>query len=374
MSGGAGGGGGRFSFAEWTDGELRDRFVSIIGEGGEKNNTYKFAWARFLLDHACDPCMMRHMYGRIWGRIAAKTPGAASAAAGCGGNKVTYAEIALYFFAYYWPLACGAGLRQGPDNQKPKAVRAIEEEFGKGGHPQSLRQIIGEEPERVERCLGKIAKVGFGDIVHRFQKVCGKEARMFYQYAAGRGDRSGNRRIDLRGGILVNDRAARFLRENYGALGRAVALEWLLATDSFNPGAPDLAGRFARAYGGCESECRFLPGLENEGRICFYCGARPRPDERMHVDHFLPGDYAGGAEPWNLVLACQECGLEKARMLPPRGCIGKLERRNAKRREDEAPAVPLGRMGRIERGLARHYEIARKRGYRVAESLPAACP
>ena len=257
--------------------------------------------------------------------------------------------------------------------QKPKAMQAIEE-FDGGAYPQSVRQIVREEPEKAERCLGRIAKAGFRDVVHRFQKVCGKGARMFYQYAAGPGDRSGNRRIDLRGGILVNDKAARLLRDNYGALNKAVALEWLLATDSFNPGAPDLAGRFAKAYGGCENACRFLHGLENEGRICFYCGARPDPGERMHVDHFLPDDYVDGTEPWNLVLACQECGRKKARMLPPRECIGKLERRNAKRRKDEAPAVPLGRMTGLERGLARHYEIAKGRGYAVAESLPPACP
>ena len=67
MPGGAGGGGGggMFGFGEWSDGELRDRFASIMGEG-QKNNTYKFAWARFLLDHACDPHAMPRMYGRIW--------------------------------------------------------------------------------------------------------------------------------------------------------------------------------------------------------------------------------------------------------------------------------------------------------------------
>lgn len=368
-----GGGGGRFGFGEWTDGELRDRFVSIIGEGGRKNNTYKFAWARFLLDHSCDPCMMPRMYGRIWDRAAARAPGGGGAAAACGGSTVTYAEIAMYFFAYYWPLACNAGLRQGPASQKPKAVRAIEEVFGGGARPQSACQIIGEKPEKVERCLGRIAKVGFGQVVYRFQKVDGRLDPMFYQYAAGPADKEGNRRIDLRGGILVNDRAARFLRENYGALDRAVALEWLLATDSLNPGAPDLAGRFARAYGGCGGgACRHLPDLEAAGRLCFYCGARPGPDERMCVDHFLPGDYVGGTERWNLVLACRDCGREKARKLPPPECIDKLARRNAGKGAGAAAVAPPGRAARLGRELGRRYEDARRRGYPVAASLPVA--
>ena len=366
-------GGGRFGFGDWSDREFRDRFVSIISEEGRKNNTYKFAWARFLLDHACDPCMMPRMYGSIWDRTVAKAAG--TTAGGDGGrDSVTYAEIALYFFAYYWPLACKARLEQGPANQKPRVVQAIEEEFGGGAYPQSVCQIISEEPERVERCLKRIAKVGFGQVVYRFQKVDGRLDPMFYQYAAGPADKEGNRRIDLRGGILVNDRAARFFRENYGALDRAVSLEWLLATDSLNPGAPDLAGRFARAYGSCGGACRFLPGLEAAGRLCFYCGASPGPDERMCVDHFLPDDYVGGTERWNLVLACRKCGREKARKLPPPGCIGKLARRNARKGARAGAAAPPGRAARIERDLVRQYDDAKRRGYPVAASLPPACP
>ena len=352
----------RFGFDDWSDREFLDRFITIISEG-RMNNTYKFAMARFLLDLCCDPCMMLRMYGRPGDGGAPGTTDTAD------GIKVRYAEIARYFFAYYWPLACNAGLRQGPAKQPPLVMTAIEGAFGKKRYGQSVCQIIREYPERVEQCIKKIAGAMPKQVVYRFQKVCGREICMFYQYAAEKGDGSGNRKVDLKGGILVNRSAARFLRENYGPLSRAVALEWLRFTDLRNPGAPDLAGRFLAAYDGCESVCGFLPGLEAAGRLCFYCGAQARPDERMCIDHFLPADYVGGAKAWNLVLACQGCGREKVRMLPPPEYVDALARRNAKRREGKAPVAPLGRMGGHEQGLARHYEIAIRRGYPVAGSL-----
>ena len=353
----------RFGFDDWSDREFFDWFIAIISEG-RMNNSYKLAMARFLLDLCCDPCMMLRMYGRPGDGGA---PGATDTA---DGIKVRYAEIARYFFAYYWPLACNAGLRQGTARQPPKVMTAIEEAFGKKEHGHSVCQIIREDPERAEQCVKKIAGVMPKQVVYRFQKVRGREICMFYQYAAGPGDKSGNRQVDLKGGILVNRSAARFLRENYGALSRAVALEWLRFTDLRNPGAHDLAGRFLAAYDGCESVCGFLPGLEAAGRLCFYCGAQQRPDERMCIDHFLPADYVGGAKAWNLVLACQGCGRKKVRMLPPPEYVGALARRNAKRREGRAPVAPLGKAPRSEKDLGRHYELAKRSGYPVAESLP----
>ena len=362
-----GGGAEPFSFDERSDREFHDWFVAIIGEDGRKNNTYKFAMARFLLDLSCDPSKMVRAYGRPEDGIA---PGVTDTA---DGIQVRYAEIARYFFVYYWPLVCNARLLQGRDSQPPRVTTAIKEEFGKREYGRSAFQIIRDEPEKVGRCIEKIAREMPRQVIYRFQKVGGREIRMFYQYAAGPVGKEGNRRIDLRGGILVNLSATRFFRNNYASLNKAVALEWMRFTRSLDPRACDLAGRFLAAYDECESACGFLPGLEAGGRFCFYCDAHPGLEERMHIDHFLPDDSVGGTREWNLVLACQECGGKKACLLPPPGCIDKLRRRNAKRREDGAVA-PLGKMTRREWELELCYEGARRRGHPVAESLPVACP
>lgn len=64
MQGGTGGGGRQFGFGKWTDGDFRDTFTAIISRRGRKNNTYKFAWARFLLDYSHDPGRVERMYER----------------------------------------------------------------------------------------------------------------------------------------------------------------------------------------------------------------------------------------------------------------------------------------------------------------------
>ena len=199
---------------------------------------------------------------------------------------------------------------------------------------------------------------------------------MFYQYAAGPADKEGNRWVDHRGGILVSRSAARLFRENYGALARAVALEWLRATVSFNAGVPDVADRFLAAYGCRGCACGSLPGLAAAGRIYFYCGASPRPEDRMCIDHFLPAYYVGGAREWNLVLACQGCRRRKAGMLPPHERVDRLEDRNAERRGEGAPPIVLpGKATRIEAGVERHYGGQEERMPRrrdTAGSMPLA--
>ena len=123
---GQSGGHGRFSFAKRPDGDFRDAFTSIISRRGRKNNTYKFAWARFLLDHSHDSGRVLGLYER-----AGKAAEPADAPAG----QVTYAEIARYFFVYYWPLVCKTRLRQGPASQPPEVTQAIEGEFDRGPIP-----------------------------------------------------------------------------------------------------------------------------------------------------------------------------------------------------------------------------------------------
>lgn len=266
---------------------------------------------------------------------------------------------------------CKTRLRQGPASQPPEVTQEIEGEFNKGAYPQSVRQIIRRDRARVDRCVEKISKVAFKQVVHRFQKVGGREDRMFYQYAAGPPDVSGNRRIDRKGGILVNPKAARFLRENYAVLNGALTVEWLRAIESYNFGSPNLVERLSGDYGK-RNQRKFLRILEALGATCFYCGDELGTGRRVHVDHVLPFDYMGDTELWNLVLACQRCNCEKLCSLPPPRYIDKLVSRNADHADNEAMAESLDRMMRFERGVKWHYENAKRHGYRVVRVLPAA--
>ena len=196
--------------------------------------------------------------------------------------------------------------------------------------------------------------------MYRFQKVGGREDRLFYQYGAGAPDRSGNRRIDRGGGILVNPDAARFLRENYAVLNGALTVEWLRAIESYNFGSPNLVERLSGGYGR-RNQRKFLHVLEALGASCFYCGGELGPGRCTHVDHVLPFDYMGDTELWNLVLACQRCNCEKLCSLPPPRYIDKLMCRNADHAGNDAMAESLDRMARFERGIKWHYENAEAR-------------
>lgn len=351
--------GARFSFKDWSDRAFHDRFISII-KRGTMNNTYKFAWARFLLDYSYDSGKIPRMF---------EEAGMTTEQHVANNSRIKYSEIARYFFVYYWPLTCKTRLRQGPVTQPPVITTKIEEEFTEKAYPQSVDQIIRKERAKVNRCLEKISMIGLKDVAHRFQRVNKVEVRMFYQFAAGPPDKSGNRKLDRKGGILLNSNAGRFLRENYEALSGALMAEWLKAIEKHNFGSPNLAGRLSGHYGR-RNQRKFLPVLEAFGRDCFYCGKYLETGKCIHVDHVLPFDYMGDTELWNLVLACQGCNCKKLCSLPPAQYVNKLMHRNANHGDIEAMAESLSKMTRFERGIEWHYENAKRHGYSVVEVLP----
>ena len=91
------------------DEDLRKAFLNIITLGS-KDNTYKFAMARFLLDYSRD-------------HDARET-------------KVNFETIAGYFLSYYWPQICKLKIKHAPQtNKKPVIVKIIEKEFPEPYYP-----------------------------------------------------------------------------------------------------------------------------------------------------------------------------------------------------------------------------------------------
>lgn len=76
-------------FKEYGYEDFLDLFMGIMR--ASKNNTYKFALARFLLEYSSKNT----------------------------GISVRYEKIAEYFLRYYWDQECRSKLRQGPSNQTP---------------------------------------------------------------------------------------------------------------------------------------------------------------------------------------------------------------------------------------------------------------
>lgn len=178
----------QFCFGHRFDGDFCNTFTSIMSRKGGKNNTRKFVWIGFLLDHSHGLGRMARVYEQ-----AGATDGPAGATA--SNSRVTYAEIARHFFVCYWPPACKMRLHRTPVGQPSKVMHAIEE-FDARGYLRSILQIIHKNRARADRCVKEIPKVAFRQVVRRSQKVGGEEDHMFCQYAAGPPDREANRRID----------------------------------------------------------------------------------------------------------------------------------------------------------------------------------
>ena len=353
MEDGCGHGCGMFRFGRWMDDEFRSRFVEIIGRSGKKNNTYKFAWARFLIDHSSERHKVPAMFDRGGSR------GGRDEAAPA---QVKYDEIARYFFVYYWPLVCKTRLRQGPDSQPPLVTAAIRDEFRKDAYPQTVEEVIRDERAKVDRCVDEIAKCAFDNVPYRFQSIGGSEVRMFYQLAAGPPDASGNRKIDPNGGILINPDAALFFRRNAGALRLAVLAEWARKIESLNLGSPNLVARLSGKYGGRPGHSTSPVAEKGNALRCFYCGYDLGKGPRV-PDHVIPLDYMGGAVEWNMVFACRECKRAKLGLLPPRRYVALLAQKNA----GTGAAVVNVQCEEI----ACHYDNALRHGYGVAGRLSA---
>lgn len=325
---------------------LRDAFVSIITRGVH-NNTYKFALARFLLDHCKNPD---------------------------SGENVRYAEIAESFFDYYWMHECKSRLRQGPSNQTPVVIQIIREGFKKEYYPQSLDKIKKKEARVVSECIREITKKCFNDVIPRFEEDAehyfGKRRgdpphrRIFYHYLAKEyRDSSNNRKIDPGGGIMLNPHAVRFLRENYEPLFQMVVLGWIKFLEKRNFGMPRLAEKISGNILGARDQARFKKYLEPFADRCFYCGTILKTGRCTHVDHVIPYDYVGATDMWNLVLACQRCNCTKSSALPPKCHISKLKKRN----RDYSNHIiklkdSLSTLSSID-DIDWHYSNAQKHGY-----------
>ena len=325
---------------------LRDAFLSVLTKG-KKNNTYKFALARFLLDY----CHNTNAEPNI-----------------------RYTRIAEGFFDYYWVQECKSKLRQGPANQTPHAIQIIRNNFKEDYYPQSLCKIKNTKPVQVHKCMSEIRKICFDDVVPRFEddaehyfgkKRTGKpHRRIFYDYLAMEyKDSSNNKKIDPGGGIRMNPHAIIFLYNNYELLFRAVILEWIKFLEKRNFGIPRLAEKISGNAFAQRDQYRFRKYLASFADKCFYCGTDLKPGRCTHVDHVLPYDYVGATDLWNLVLACQKCNCTKSGWLPPKHYIDSLKKRN-KQHCTRYPklADSLSTLG-DQRDISWHYSTAQKHGY-----------
>ena len=329
-------------FKDCDDAEFLHTFMRILETDQSKNNTYKLALARFLLEYS-------H----------------------AGGNQsVKYASIAPYFLRYYWSQECKSKLRQGPPHQTPKVISIIRDEFEKSNYPDSFDDIRRKFPDRIARCEEEITKHCFRDVIHRFQKLGNDENKIFYEYFAVKYDKSGNARLDKHGGILLNPHAISFFKRYYEPLWYTVILSWVRFLEERNQGTPRLTGKVI-GLSGRRNQGSFKKYLEPFVTECFYCRTSLN-DAKVHVDHVLPYDYIGETELWNLVLACQKCNCRKLGNLPPGEFIDNLVERNLMYRSlIRKLDTSLYVLGEDHGGgVWQHYNTAKQHKFCILEDFP----
>ncbi len=298
-----------------TDEEFEQIFMHILDQGS-KDNTYKFAFARFLLEYS---------------QYQSKT-------------HVDFSTIAEYYLKYYWPQICNSKLRQSAKDhiKKPEIIKILEKEFDKPYYHQTFKKILEDEPEKIVKCKKNIEKKCFKDVTYAFQnvkignKVVDKEPIFFEYKISGFKKRYDRKKdtplIDRDYGINLNPDAISFFKRYNVSLNKAVTLEWARFLEKVNLGVPKLIAKIEDEKSGRNLKTQ-RKALEPVEKNCFYCKT-PLESVKNDIEHVIPFAYVRENEMWNLTRACKQCNCKKLGSLPSpkEKWLGKLFERNKKYR------------------------------------------
>jgi hypothetical protein len=121
-------------------------YLNAILTKGRKDNTYKFALTRFLIDHSYT---LDDEYIQQKLKVAAYW-------------KVEFSIIAKSFLKYYWHQICKYRIRQKYNPDKPPLiVQIIQNEFGENYIPEPFEKMNLEKIFRVEKMMTKKCFLGF---------------------------------------------------------------------------------------------------------------------------------------------------------------------------------------------------------------------
>ena len=330
-----------------TEKEFEQVFLNIISQGA-KDNTYKFALARFLIEYSQDN----------------------------NEKHVKFPVISEYFLRYYWSQICKLKMKHAPQvTKKPEIVKIIEKQFDKPYYPQTFAEIKMQEPEKVEKCIEQITKRCFHNVIWRFQRASvgrATEIRLFFDYKIERTINPNKKYVDLEYGIRLNPEAIKFFKRYNVVLLKTVILEWAKFLEKLNVGMPKIIVKTEGKNMSRKPLAKFRKMLQPHFVNCFYCKISLLGGVNTHVEHVIPFDYIAEDDIWNLTLVCQKCNLQKLGALPPEKYIVDLIKRNKKYR-DKIPNLERS-LTRLEQDFSmivrNHYENARSHGYMPLTDFP----
>lgn len=280
---------------------LGNVFLAIL-DRGRKDNTYKFALARALLDYCKD-----------------------HADASADTLSIPYGYFADKFLRYYYHQEFKFRMRQNfrPD-VPPRAIKILRKVFD-GKTPGDIdlvdRDTLNLARRQLQAQIFGHARSKTSLVIPRFQKIPkgsrAADTQVFYEY-------------DDDAQILkLKPEAFEFFKGNYLMLSKAVLAEWAKFLEKINPSLPMLVAKIERDEAKRRSLTQYRNLYMKHTCHCFYCRCQLER-EYIHVDHFIPWSYLFDDSAWNLVLACQDCNLKKSSSLPQEKFRGALIKRNAR--------------------------------------------
>lgn len=281
---------------------MQKLFNSIV-DRGVKDNTYKFALTKFLLDYARENELS-------------------------GTKTITYSVIAENFLEYYWFQECKYKLKQDFKIERmPMVIRIIRKYCGEEYIPENYEKYFNNKPDIKRRMIYEIEKTCLQDVIPRLQP---KGTFKFYKHFHTLSPSGKKYRLPPKDKryIEVTVDTHRFFKDNYHELSKFLIYEWakFLEKTNFTPRL------IAKIEGLGLHKRRSLSGFRNillkqMDAKCFYCNKIVKKDE-IHIDHFIPWSYIYDDAVWNLVISCSSCNLKKSDYLAPSSCIKKIEKRN----------------------------------------------
>ena len=341
-------------FPSLTHEDFEEKFLSMV-KRGRNSSTYKFAFARFLLEYCNKDSVEEH---------------------------IEFSTISEYFLKFYWNQVCKTKLNQSPKYRKeggikePEIIPIITDEFLESYYPKNFDYYKEHAKTQIQNCIDKIPEKCFDDVVWRFQKINNEEPREppFFEYKVKSGWTDPNRKhTDLTFGINLNPAFIEFVKENYDLLYDVVILEWARFLEKFNHTIPLIIPKLEGSE--IKRDTAYMNRAKKELKKfhnnCFYCNT-VLTGNRIDLEHVIPFDYISEDNIWNYALACQRCNCHKQGFLPPEEFINKLiENITTDRASIEMLDDSLNMLGNdFKEYIWNRYKSAKRSGYAPIEMPP----
>lgn len=225
--------------------KLEELFLNIITRG-RKDNTYKFAFAKFLLDKSKSQEDIVNV-------------------------KISYNEIAESFLKYYWIQECKYKLKQDfKVDKQPVIITIIQKHCELDYISTSYEKYFKDKNEKKQKIINEIEKKCLFDVIPRFQPSNNNIFYKHYHLLSNNGKKFNVPCLKERHIILYKDTII-FFKIYYELLHKSLILEWAKFLEKTNF-IPKLISKIEN-LGNTKRESllkykKMLLEIDNK---CFYC-------------------------------------------------------------------------------------------------------